>query len=60
MASKNWIAGAVRNKGALHRSLGVPEGDKIPESKLKQALKSQNPTTAKRASLAMTLKGFHH
>ena len=34
MAKKNWIAGAVKNKGGLHRSLGIPEGKKIPDGSL--------------------------
>ena len=55
----NWIAGAVKNKGALHRSLGVPEGQKIPAKKLNAAMHSDNPTIAKRARLAKTLKSFH-
>ena len=55
----NWIAGAVKNKGALHRSLGVPEGQKIPSKKLNAAMKSDNPTVAKRARLAKTLKSFN-
>jgi hypothetical protein len=55
----NWIAGAVKNKGALHRSLGVPMGEKIPAKKLNAAMHSDNPTIAKRARLAKTLKSFH-
>lgn len=51
----NWIAGATKNKGALHRSLGVPQGDKIPKSKITKAAHSDNPTLAKRARLAETL-----
>lgn len=45
-------------KGALHETLHVPEGKKIPESKLKKAEHSKNPTTRKRANLAETLKGL--
>lgn len=56
----NWIAGATKNKGALHRNLGVPADDKIPAKKLASAAKSDNPTIAKEAALAKTLKGFHH
>lgn len=56
---KNWIAGAVKNKGALHRKLGVPEGKKIPSGKLEKAEHSKNPTIKKEAALAKTLKGFH-
>lgn len=55
----NWIAGATQNKGALHRALGVPQGEKIPASKLEKAEHSKNPTMRKRAALAKTLKGFH-
>lgn len=56
----NWIAGATKNKGALHRNLGVPQGQKIPAKKLQTAAKSKNPTIAKEAALAKTLKSFHH
>lgn len=52
---KNWIAGATKNKGALHRALGVPTGTKIPASKLKSALASSNPRIRKEAALAKTL-----
>ena len=54
----NWIKDATKNKGALHRSLGIPEGQKIPMGKIKKAEKSSNPTLAKRARLAETLRGF--
>ena len=54
----NWIKNATKNKGALHRSLGVPMGEKIPMSKIKKAEKSSDPKLAKRARLAETLKGF--
>ncbi len=57
MANK-WIQGAIKKPGALHKSLGVPEGKKIPDSKIKKAEHSKNPTTAQRARLAETLKGF--
>lgn len=53
---KKWIAGATKNKGALHKKLGVPEGKKIPEAKLDKAAKSKNPTLKKEAVLAKTLK----
>lgn len=57
---KLWIQNAVKNKGALHRSLHVPEGKKIPVSKLHKAEHSKSPTLRKRAQLAETLRGFHH
>ena len=37
MAKKNWIAGAVKHPGALHKELGVPEGQKIPAGKIAKA-----------------------
>jgi hypothetical protein len=55
--AKNWIAGAVKNKGGLHRSLGVPEGQKIPSSKIEAAAK-QKGKVGKQARLAKTLKGL--
>ena len=55
----NWIAGATKNKGALHRKLNVPEGQEIPENKLKAALDSKSMAERKEAQLAKTLKGFH-
>lgn len=55
---KNWIAGAIKHKGALHKSLHVKEGEKIPESKLKKAEHSKSPLLKKRAILAETLKGI--
>lgn len=59
MAEK-WIQKALgpSSKGKLHRKLGVPEGKKIPASKLDKAEHSKNPTIKKEASLAKTLKGF--
>lgn len=52
--AKNWIAKATKNKGALHRALGVPEGKKIPASKLAKGAK-MGGTVAKEVSLARTL-----
>jgi hypothetical protein len=57
--AKNWIKGAIRHKGALHKSLGVPAGKKIPAKKLAKAAHSSNPTTRRRVALAKTLKSFH-
>lgn len=59
MAKEKWIQGAIKKPGALHKSLGVKQGEKIPESKLKKAEHSKNPTTKKRAVLAETLKKMH-
>jgi hypothetical protein len=56
--AKNWISGAIKKPGALHKELKVPEGKKIPEKKLEKAEHSKNPIERKRAVLAETLKGF--
>ena len=55
---KNWIAGAIKHKGALHKEMGVPAGKKIPEKKLEAAAKKPGKL-GKRARLAETLKGLH-
>lgn len=55
--AKNWIAGATKNKGALHKNLGVPAGKKIPAGKLAAAAKRPGKV-GKEAKLAETLKGF--
>lgn len=51
-----WIQKAIKHKGALREKLGVKEGKKIPEKKLKKAEHSKNPKTRKQAALAETLK----
>jgi hypothetical protein len=56
--AKNWIKGAIKHPGALHRELGVPEGKNIPAKKLAKAENSSNPKLRKRAKLAETLKSF--
>lgn len=46
---KKWIQEALgpKSKGKLHEKLHVKEGEKIPESKLKKAEHSKNPTLKK-------------
>lgn len=56
---KKWIQGAIKHPGALHKSLHVKAGEKIPVSKIKKAEHSKNPTLRKRAVLAETLKKMH-
>ena len=62
MKAKNgkWIQGAIKRPGALHDELGISQGKKIPLKTLHKAEQSSNPTLAKQARLAETLKGFHH
>lgn len=55
-----WIQSAIKHPGALHRALGVPEGQDIPAGKLQAAEHSKNPKTRKRAVFAKFLKGLHH
>jgi len=55
---KNWIKGAIKHPGALNKTLGVPQGQKIPAAKLAKAARSSDPTTRRRAALAKTLKGL--
>jgi hypothetical protein len=55
---KMWIQGAIKHKGALHKALHVPMGEKIPAKKLTKAEHSKNPTMRKRATLAKTLSRF--
>ncbi len=55
MATKNWIAGAIKKPGALRKELGVKAGEKIPAKKLAAAAKKLGKE-GKRARLAETLK----
>lgn len=60
VSESNWIAGAIKHPGGLHRALDVPEGKKIPASKIRKAEHSKNGHLRHMAQLADTLKGFHH
>ena len=52
-----WIKDAIKKPGALRKSLGVKEGDKIPAKKLAKAAKASGKL-GQRARLAETLKGL--
>ena len=54
---KKWIGGMHLKKGALHKQMGVPEGEKIPVAKLKAAA-AKGGTLGKRARLAMAFRGM--
>jgi hypothetical protein len=56
-ADGNFIQKAIKKPGQLHKDLGVPEGEKIPKSKIKAAEKGGGKT-AKRAQLADTMSKF--
>lgn len=51
----DWIAGATKNKGALHRNLGVPEGQKLTLADIARGRK-MGGKVAKEAALAQTLR----
>lgn len=51
-----WIQKAIKNPGALRKSLGVKEGEKITSKQLEKASKSKSSVTRKRVALAKTLK----
>lgn len=55
----NWIKGAIKHPGALHKELGVPQGQKIPAGKIAAAAK-KGGKLGQRARLAETLKKLHH
>lgn len=64
MAKKGTLFGkpigqVIKHPGALHRDLGVPQGQKIPAKKLAKAA-AKGGKIGQRARLAQTLKGFHH
>ena len=57
--SKNFIAGAIKHPGALHKELGIPQGQKIPKARLAKAAKAGGKL-GERARFAETLEGLHH
>jgi len=56
---KRWIQGAIKHPGALHRALGVKQGEKIPAKKLK-VKPSDSPKLKRMKILAKTLKKLRH
>lgn len=57
-ALKNWIQGAVKKPGSLHKALRVPKGEKIPQVKLDKALHSKSKLMRQRAQFAQNVKGL--
>ena len=66
---EKWIQKTKMHKGALHKKLGIPEGDKIPQAKLKslkkelmkkaegdKKLSAEDSKLLKQVNLALTLK----
>ena len=58
MSEKKWIQKAIKKPGALHKEMGVPKGQKIPEKKLEAAAKKPGKI-GKRVRLVETIKGMH-
>lgn len=54
--SGNWIKGAIKHPGSLHRALHVPQDKIIPQAKIMKATHADNPSLAKKARLAETLE----
>lgn len=52
---KKWIQEAIKKPGALKKSMGVKEDEKIPAKKLAKAAKAPSKM-GQRARLAETLK----
>lgn len=48
------------HKGMLHKALGVPSGNKIPLSKIENAIKNGSPTLKKQAVFAKNARSFAH
>ena len=55
--NKKWIQKAIKNPGALRKTLGAKPGKPIPAAKLARAAKGKG-VTGRRARLAQTLKGM--
>lgn len=53
MAEK-WVQKAGLSKGGLHRTLGIPEGQKIPASDIAKAAHSSDPKERRQGILAQT------
>lgn len=47
-------------KGALHKALGVAQGHKISQAKLRKAINSTSPLMRKRAQFAINAKKWKH
>ena len=54
-----WVQKAHLRKGALHRKLGIPEGQNIPVTLLKRAAKVVG-ILGQEARFALTARKFRH
>lgn len=56
---KKFIQNAIKHPGALHRQMGIPQGQKIPHAALVAAAKKAG-TLGRRARFALELENLHH
>lgn len=49
---EKWMQSPGIKKGGLHKSLGIPMGQKIGEKRIKKAEHARSPLTRKQAHLA--------
>lgn len=56
--AENWIQDAVKKPGDLHKKLDVPEGEKIPESKIEHAEETGDKDLKEKAQFAENVKGL--
>ena len=56
----NWIAGAIKHKGGLHKALHAPEDKKISHKKIVKAEHSKSEHLRHMAHLADTLAKLRH
>lgn len=54
-SKRNWIAGAVKKPGALHKTLGIRKGKKIPLATLRAAAKKKGKE-GQRARFALNVR----
>lgn len=57
MSGNKFIQKAIKRPGQLHRDLGVPQGQTIPQSKLRAAAK-RGGKVGQRARFAETLESL--
>ncbi len=58
---RKWVqkTGIAKHKGALHRALGIPEGQIIPLATLHKAA-DESGHVGHMARMAITMRGFKH
>ena len=54
------IAIKKSHQGLLHQNLGVPQGQKIPVSRMRSAANSGDPALARRAQFALNARQWNH